>query len=183
MPSATWSRDQTSLYARIDIFTLGSTGRWPVGDGCQPSRTSLQRFCYRFETRSFPIFLVAYPRDFAFYVADPISSIHRSSRINWIRVDSCAFVVTTNLASGSSSDSGRADQRNHFAFKKPFRSERSRGPPRITPASRMNFRELRLPARACSRCDCMNCPWDTSICSAACSIHSASFVVGRKVIV
>src|SRR5437762_7940760 len=55
--------------------------------------------CHRFETRSFPISLVAYPRDFAFYVADPISSIHRSSRINWIRVDSCAFVVTTSLAS------------------------------------------------------------------------------------
>src|SRR6266704_5199735 len=56
------------------------------------------------------------PRDFAFYVADPISSIHRSSRINWIRVDSCAFVVTTNLASDASSDSGRADQRDHLAF-------------------------------------------------------------------
>src|SRR6266516_1784327 len=72
--------------------------------------------CHRFETRSFPISLVAYPRDFAFYVADPISSIHRSSRINWIRVDSCAFVVTTSLASDASSDSGRADQRNHLAF-------------------------------------------------------------------
>src|SRR6266700_2580704 len=72
--------------------------------------------CHRFETRSFPISLVAYPRDFAFYVADPISSIHRSSRINWIRVDSCAFVVTTSLASDASSDSGRADQRDHLAF-------------------------------------------------------------------
>src|SRR5437867_13129932 len=58
----------------------------------------------------------AIPNRDVFYVADPISSIHRSSRINWIRVDSCAFVVTTNLASGSSSDSGRADQRNHLAF-------------------------------------------------------------------
>ncbi len=72
--------------------------------------------CHRFETRSFSISLVAYPRDFAFYVADPISSIHRSSRINWIRVYSCAFVVTTNLSSGSSSDSGRTNQRNHLAF-------------------------------------------------------------------
>src|SRR6266540_2084259 len=72
-----------------------------------PKRTSMQQFIHRFETRSFPISLVAYPRDFAFYVADPISSIHRSSRINWIRVDSClprrslakegAFVVTTSL--------------------------------------------------------------------------------------
>src|SRR5439155_17705619 len=44
--------------------------------------------CHRFETRSFPISLVY----------------------------SCAFVVTTNLASGSSSDSGRTDQRNHLAF-------------------------------------------------------------------
>src|SRR6266705_247290 len=42
--------------------------------------------------------------------------LHRSSRINWIRVDSCAFVVTTSLASDASSDSGRADQRNHLAF-------------------------------------------------------------------
>src|SRR5204863_7902347 len=46
----------------------------------------------------------------------PISSIHRSSRINWIRVNSWAFVVTTSLASDASSDSGRADQRNHLAF-------------------------------------------------------------------
>src|SRR5438093_9483383 len=60
--------------------------------------------CHRFETRSFPISLVAYPRDFAFYVADPISSIRRFSQMDQdsrpkIRVDSCAFVVTTNLAS------------------------------------------------------------------------------------
>src|SRR5207245_11172453 len=41
--------------------------------------------CHRFETRSFPISLVACPRDFAFYVADPISSIHRSLQINWTR--------------------------------------------------------------------------------------------------
>jgi len=33
--------------------------------------------CYpQIETRSFPISLIAYPRDFAFYVADPGSSIH-----------------------------------------------------------------------------------------------------------
>ena len=30
-----------------------------------------------FETRSFPISLVACPRDFAFYVVDPVISIHR----------------------------------------------------------------------------------------------------------
>ena len=46
-----------------------------------PKRTSMQQFIHRFETRSFPISLVAYPRDFAFYVADPISSIHRFSQI------------------------------------------------------------------------------------------------------
>ena len=77
--------------------------------------------CHRFETRSFPISLVAYPRDFAFYVADPISSIRRFSQMDQdsrpkIRVNSCAFVVTTSLASDASSDSGRADQRNHLAF-------------------------------------------------------------------
>ena len=33
------------------------------------------------ETRSFANSLAAYPRDFAFYVADPISSIHRFSQI------------------------------------------------------------------------------------------------------
>ena len=31
-----------------------------------------------FETRSFPNSLAAYPRDFAFCLADPISSIHKS---------------------------------------------------------------------------------------------------------
>jgi len=45
-----------------------------------PSRPFIQQFNHEFETRSFPISLVAYPRDFAFYVADPISSIHRFLR-------------------------------------------------------------------------------------------------------
>ena len=34
------------------------------------------KFNYGFETRSFPNSLAATLRDFAFYVADPISSIH-----------------------------------------------------------------------------------------------------------
>jgi hypothetical protein len=36
-------------------------------------------FTRRFETRSLPSSLVATPRDFAFYVADPISSIETRS--------------------------------------------------------------------------------------------------------
>jgi hypothetical protein len=42
--------------------------------------------------------------------------LHRSSPINWIRVYSCAFVVTTSLASLARPDSGRADQRDDLAF-------------------------------------------------------------------
>ena len=71
-----------------------------------------------FETRSFPNSLAAYPCDFAFYVADPISSIHRLVktitilRVPWvgvicgcktaskIRVNSCPFVVTGHIAEG-----------------------------------------------------------------------------------
>jgi hypothetical protein len=34
------------------------------------------RSIHRIETRSFPNSLVATPRDFTFYVADPITSIH-----------------------------------------------------------------------------------------------------------
>src|SRR5437667_1390645 len=70
----------------------------------------------------------------------------------------------------------------HF-FENPLRVERSRGPLRMTPANRTNFLEVRSPSRACSKCERMNCPCETPICAAACSIHPASFFVGRKVIV
>src|SRR5258708_2262866 len=70
----------------------------------------------------------------------------------------------------------------HF-LENPLRVERSRGRLRMTPANRTNFLEVRSPARACSKCERMNWPWDTPICAAACSIQSASFFVGRKVIV
>src|SRR6266478_2382828 len=85
-------------------------------------------------------------------------------------------------ASGESNKEAGIGDAFHLV-EKPFRSERSRGPPRIRPASRMNFRDLRSPARACSKCERMNCPCETPICAAACSIQPASFFVGRKVIV
>jgi hypothetical protein len=99
-------------------------GRFPF-DSCAPAHFDLS-VCPSMSLASPRLrSLVAYPRDFyvdhshclvlapatlaalpstraipdrdVFYVADPISSIHRSSRINWIRVDSCPFVVTTSL--------------------------------------------------------------------------------------
>src|SRR6266478_10085812 len=85
-------------------------------------------------------------------------------------------------ASGESNQEAGIGDTFHLV-EKPFRSETSRGPPRIRPASRINFRDLRSPALACSRCERLNWPWDTPICSAARSIHPASFFVGRKVIV
>src|SRR3989454_7710330 len=69
----------------------------------------------------------------------------------------------------------------HF-FENPLRVERSRGPLRMTPANRTNFLEVRSPSRACSKCERMNCPCETPICAAACSIQPASFFVGRKVL-
>jgi len=84
-------------------------GRFPF-DSCAPAHFDLSVYpsmslaCPRLRS------LVAYPRDFAFYVADHISSIHRCIRVPirnpchrrnpWlafrpkIRVYSCPFVVT-----------------------------------------------------------------------------------------
>src|SRR5882672_11638044 len=70
----------------------------------------------------------------------------------------------------------------HF-LENPLRVERSRGPLRMTPANRTNFLEVLSPPRACSKCERMNCPCETPICAAACSIQSASCFVGRKVLV
>jgi hypothetical protein len=53
----------------------------PTAVGDRGLFLSCSGFATDFETRSFPNSLAAYPRDFAFYVADPISSIHRFSQI------------------------------------------------------------------------------------------------------
>ena len=86
------------------------------------------------------------------------------------------------LASGESYQEAGIGNPGHF-LENPLRVETSRGPPRTTPASRMNFFPRRSTALASSKCERMNCPWETPSCPAACSIHPASFFVGRKVIV
>src|SRR5262249_19528422 len=53
----------------------------------------------------------------------------------------------------------------------------------MMPAIHMNFFEERSAVRARSSCSRINCPCDTPIRAAVCSIHNASFFVGRKVIV
>jgi hypothetical protein len=74
-----------SLHIRVRTFTaFGDEAVDPRGDNGQRYRAELEHGIVEsadveFETRSLPNLLVAYPRDFTFYVADPLSSIRARS--------------------------------------------------------------------------------------------------------
>src|SRR5216110_2828309 len=93
----------------------------------------------------------------------------------------CPCVMRVTRIDQCHQEAGVRDS-SHF-FENPLRVDKLRGPPRMTPANRMNLRAPLSPCRARSRWSRINFPWDTPIRAAVCSIQPASFFVGRKVIV